>query len=160
MIGLVMVAADPPRHITPPPPRPAVSRPAPKTKAAPKVESLATPARILAHARALVGTQPAYNQDPGWCWAFVDQVLRDLGLPAPVDEAAPTTTRPVPGDVVYFFLPGQAGGFVGHVGIVEHLDGELVHVIDGNGKTSSTTIARAAYPRSAVDVFTTYRQPF
>lgn len=82
----------------------------------------------------LVGTTAA------WCGGFALWALKQAGLLANLDwtvgkgflfkanngKSLPTTHDPKPGDIVYFDAPFQ------HHAIVESIDGDTLHTIDGN----------------------------
>ena len=49
---------------------------------------------------------------------------------------------PVPGDIIFFNWDGDQSGGADHVGIVERVEGEVVHTIEGN---TSDSCARRSY---------------
>lgn len=150
---LIMVPTDPARLPHPPKPVPIV-RPAPKLK--PRVTpnpKVIAPSPVLLMAQSMIGTSPSYSTEAGWCWHFVEDVLQraHAGV-SPIDGTTTETKHPVPGNIVYFFLPSRSGGTVGHVGIYESSDADWVYVINGNG-SSSKLITRDRYPLAAVDIY-------
>jgi hypothetical protein len=93
----------------------------------------------------LEGTQAA------WCGGFALWVLRQAGLtdwPWEVGKGfcyrLPTTRAPQPGDIAYFRE-------LQHHAIVESVDAQHVHTIDGNQR--GETVARRSRPRSDVAAF-------
>ena len=74
---------------------------------------------------------------------------------------------PHPGDAVVFtwnglgYFPGHDKYFSDHVGIVEYVEGNTVHTIEGNanGSNTSSTVCRKTYPHFIQEELTAITDP-
>ena len=149
-----------------------IEPPRPRGPAGPSV------AGVLARARSQLGVSESpsgsnkvlysdwYGLRGPWCAMFVSWVFFHEGLPLPATEPrgfayTPSgvawfkqqgrwhTSRPQPGDLVFFDFPGDNVNRVSHVGIVEQVlaDGSI-HALEGNtdergGRTGGKVMRRA-----------------
>lgn len=136
------------------------------------------PASVLARARGQLGVAESppgsnrvlysdwYGLRGPWCAMFVSWVFFHEGLPLPATaprgfaytpsgaawfkrEGRWHTSRPQPGDLVFFDFPGDGVNRISHVGIVEQVmaDGSI-HALEGNtdergGRTGGKVMRRA-----------------
>ncbi len=148
--------------------------PLPRTRG-PAVPSVAS---VLARARGQLGVSEAppgsnkvlycewYGLRGPWCAMYVSWVFFHEGLPLPITEPrgfayTPSgvawfkqqgrwhTSKPQPGDLVFYDFPGDNVNRVSHVGIVEQVlpDGSI-HALEGNtdergGRTGGKVMRRA-----------------
>lgn len=100
------------------------------------------------------GYQMTY--DDNWCDAFVTVVADEAGASALIGRECGVQrhiaifkdlgiwqgrVQPRPGDVITFDWDG--GGFADHIGLVESVEGDRVHTIEGN---TDQQVARRSYP--------------
>lgn len=112
------------------------------------------PSPVFLQAVSMIGQEPSYAVEDGWCWHFVEDVLQQSHSGKSLLFGDLTKAiHPQPGDIVFFFLPSTRSidGLVGHVAIFEGWDKDWVYVINGNGASSSKIITRDKYPRTAID---------
>lgn len=161
-IGLVAVI----RSQRPPSPGDDGDAPGPSPTPAPDTDDARRQA-VIAAARAELGhvggdkyfaeEHPDYlGKSKDWCGIFALRSLHQAGLALDrhwIDgkgfiltgvHPLPPTTNPKPGDLIYIDQPFQ------HEGIVESIDGDMVHTVDGNTRN---TVATHARPRSTITLF-------
>jgi hypothetical protein len=108
------------------------------------------PKTPLEVAQAEVGTTGPYADGGFWCAKFqswlaeqakvegFEQSDSPARLYAVAKEQGRLTDTPQPGYLVFIDLTGQnnANDYISHVGIVESVDGEVIHTIEGNADKS------------------------
>lgn len=164
-IGLVAVITS-----QRPPPSPGDGGDAPEPEPSPTPAPDSADARrqaVIAAARAELGhvggdkyfaeEHPDYvGTTKDWCGIFALRSLHQAGLALDrhwIDgkgfiltgvHPLPTTKDPQPGDLIYIDQPFQ------HQGIVESIDGDTVHTVDGNTRNA---VAEHDRPRSTITAF-------
>jgi hypothetical protein len=158
-IGLVAVFSRPP-PAPEPEPEPEPVPPAPDTRDARRQRVLAAARAELGHVggdRYFAAVAPGLvGSKADWCGVFALAMLHEAGLaldrewviekgfilvgPHPLH----TTTDPKPGDLIYIDQPFQ------HEGIVERVEGDTIHTLDGNTRN---TVAAHERPRSSITAF-------
>jgi hypothetical protein len=88
------------------------------------------------------------DDDGSWCASFVswcfEEAARELGVSLPFERSGgakqlfrnitstgEVVSKALPGDVVLWDR-GEPGSWQGHIGIVEHVEGGLLHTLEGN----------------------------
>lgn len=119
----------------------------------PKPIIIQTPSPVFLQAVSMIGQEPSYAVEEGWCWHFVEDALQQSHSGKSLFGVLNEAIHPQSGDIVFFFLPSKRSpdGLVGHVAIFEGWDKDWVYVINGNGASSSKIIMRDKYPRTAID---------
>ena len=93
------------------------------------------------------------GQEVAWCSGFVSWVMRRAGKDSPYVLSARQwwavkegshVRRPRPGDIAVFWR-GKKDGQLGHVGIVEAVDGDRVTTIEGNVGNYPAKVKRVTY---------------
>lgn len=96
-------------------------------------------------------------RDAAWCAIFVSWCANAAGIPTSIIPRHAWTpsgidwfrsrgqqvSTPQPGDLMYVYYPSQ--GMVGHVGIVEKVEGNYVVTIEGNTNTSGSSQGNGVY---------------
>lgn len=100
-----------------------------------------------------VGHSWVKDDETAWCAAFVGAMLKKAGIPhtgklnarSYLDWGDPVSVEDFePGDVVVFSR-GDPKGWQGHVGFVEAINGQSVHVLGGN---QGNQVSSKIYPMS------------
>lgn len=100
-------------------------------------------------AQSQVGLSGPYTEGGFWCAKFVQWVGAETnktipGRDSPSDMRRDIvlTNTPKPGDLVFIdlFAGTQPGSLVNHVGIVESIEGNTIHTIEGNADDSGVVV--------------------
>lgn len=115
-------------------------------------------AKIVEYRKAVTGAGEDANANEPWCADFVSWVFKQAGVPIGKEGAGDDWTvslkqwaegngrwrdksaPPQPGDMIMFDWEGD--GKVDHVGMVDHMEGNTIHTIEGN---SSDQVKRNTY---------------
>jgi len=107
------------------------------------------------------------DDDGAWCaafvsWCFEQAYERASGIVPPmpfarsggakrlyrnIGNAGSFPAKPAPGDVVCWDR-GKRGSWMGHVGFVERVEGEVIHTIEGNVGAFPSTVRRMVHDTS------------
>lgn len=114
------------------------------------------PKTVLQVAQGEVGKTGPYAEGGFWCAKFISYIAEQAGVPGWVSNDSPARLRalaresgrlhdtPAIGDMVFVDLAGQNGvtDYASHVGIVESVDGNVIHTIEGNASKDSDVVMR------------------
>jgi hypothetical protein len=117
---------------------------------APTTTTTQTPNTPLEIARAEVGKTGPYAEGGFWCAQFVSWVAEQAKVEGWQSNDSPArlhtiakeqgrlTDTPLPGYLVFIDLTGKnnANEYISHVGIVESVEGTVIHTIEGNADSS------------------------
>jgi hypothetical protein len=148
-------------------PRPAGRVPAPVLKKAaatvPRPSSTTTtesPKTPLEVALSQLGKTGPYAEGGYWCAKFTSWTAEQAHVEGFISRDGPSalyadakadgrlTQEPIVGGMIFIDLFGPDGighGQVTHVGIVEHVEGTTVGIVQGNGKPDPSVITRTTY---------------
>jgi CHAP domain len=121
--------------------------------------STEAPKTPLEVAQSQVGKTGPYAEGGFWCAKFASFAAEKAEVPqfeqsdsparlyAVAKEQGRLTNTPQPGYLVFIDLTGQnnANDYISHVGIVEWVDGDVIHTIEGNADDSGVVTRQQRY---------------
>lgn len=93
------------------------------------------------------------GEEASWCAGYVSHVLREAGISIPYHilvaraflNLGDRVNKPESGDLIIFWRGKDKYSWQGHVGIVEKVEGNTVHTIEGNVGAYPAKVKRLTY---------------